>query len=81
MREKKRKEEKRRILNVSETFAIDNILEYSGFDDSAQQTIIAAYWFESYYDILPIGDSYIVNIAKGLSDRTVAAGNINFGFR
>ena len=69
------------MVNVSDTLEIDKILEYSGFDNSAQQTIIAAYWFESYYDILPIGDSYIVNLAKGLSDRTVAAGKIVLGLR
>ena len=69
------------MVNVSEALEIYKILEYSGFDDSAQQTIIAADGFESYNDILTLGDSDIVNLAKGLSDRTVAAGNIRFGLR
>ena len=64
--------------NVSEALDIDNILEYSGFDDSAQRIIIVAYGFESYDDILTLGGSYIVNLAKGLSNRTVATGDISF---
>ena len=54
-------------------------MEHSGFDDSAQRCIIASDGFESYYDILAPGESYIVNIAKGYSNRTVAAGKISFG--
>ena len=50
------------MLNVSEALEIDKILEYSSFDDSSQQTIIAAYGFESYYEILTLGDSDIVNL-------------------
>ena len=69
------------MLNVSESLDIDKILEYSGFEESAQLTIIAANGFNSYDDILVIGDSDIVNLAKGLSDRTFATGNINFGLR
>ena len=69
------------MVNVSEALDIDKILEYSGFGDSAQQTIIAADWFDSYDDILTLGDSDIVNLAKGLSDRTVATGKISFGLR
>ena len=69
------------MVNVSEALKIDKILEYSGFDKSAQQTIVAADRFESYYDILTLGDSDIVNQAKGFSDRTVATGNISFGLR
>ena len=66
---------------MSEALEIDKILEYSGFDDSAQQTIIAADGFESYDDILTIGDSDILNLSKGFSERTVAPGNISFGLR
>ena len=67
------------MVNVSEALDIDKILEYSGFDNSWQQTIIAADGFASYDDILTLRDSYIVNLAKGLSYRTVAAGKISFG--
>ena len=69
------------MLNVSEVIDIDKILEYSGFDDSAQQTITTAYGFESYDDILTLGDSDIVNLAKSFSDRTVDAGKISLGLR
>ena len=58
---------------------IEKILEYSGFDDSAQLTIIIADGFESCDDILTLGDSDIIDAEKGLSDRTVAAGKIRFG--
>ena len=68
-------------MNVSESLDIDNILEYSGFDDSAQQTIIAPDGFESYDDILTLGDSDIMNLAKGFSERTVSAEKIGFGLR
>ena len=67
------------MVNVSEALDTDKILEYTGFDDSAQQTIVAAYGFESYDDILTLRDSDIVNPAKGFSDRTFAAGKIIFG--
>ena len=67
-------------MNMSESLDIDKFLEYSEFDDSAPQTIIAADGFEIYYDILLLGDSDIVNLEKGFSDRTIAAWNISFGF-
>ena len=66
------------MVNVSEALDIDNILEYSGFDNSAQQTIIATDGFESYDDILTLGDSDTVNLANSFLDRTVAAGKISF---
>ena len=69
------------MVNVSEALEIDKILEYSGFDDSAQRTIIAADGFESCDDILMIGASDIVNLAKGFSDRNVVVGKIRFGLR
>ena len=56
MREKERKREKRKMVNVSEAFEIDNILEYPGFEDSAQQTIITEDRFGSYYSVLTLGD-------------------------
>ena len=68
------------MVNVSESLEIDKILEYSGFDESAQQNVIAADGFEIYDDILMLGDSDIGNLAKGFSDRTVSAGKISFGF-
>ena len=58
---------------------MEKILEYSSFDDSAQRSIIAAYGFKIYDDILTLGDSYIVNLLKGFYERTVAAGKISFG--
>ena len=67
------------MVNVSEALNIDKILEYSGFGESAQRIIISADGFESYDDILTLGDSDIVNLVKGFSDRTVAAGKIIFG--
>ena len=66
-------------MNVSEELKIDQILEYSGFDDSSQRTIIAADGFKSYDDIFTLGKSYIMNLAKVFSDRTVAAGKISLG--
>ena len=66
------------MVNVSESLEIDKILEYSGFDDSEQQTTIAEDGFEIYDEILMIGDSDILDLVKGFSDRTVAAGNIIF---
>ena len=54
------------MVNVSEALDIDMILEYSGFDDSALQTIITPDGFDSYGDILTIGDSDIVNLSKGI---------------
>ena len=47
------------MVNVSEALDIDKILEHSGFYDSVQQIIIAAAGFESYDDILTLGDSNI----------------------
>ena len=68
------------MVNVSEALDIENILEYSGFDDSAQRTIIAEDGFESYYDILTLGGSYILNLSKVFSGSTVASGKIRFWF-
>ena len=56
-----------------------SILKYSGFDESAQWTIIAADGFKSYYEILTLGVSDIANLFKGFSDRTVDAGKTRFG--
>ena len=69
------------MVNASEALNNEKILEYSGFDDSTQQTIIAADGFESYNGILTLGDWDITNLAKGFSDRTVAAWKISFGLR
>ena len=69
------------MVNVPEALEIDKILEYSGFDDSAQRTIITAYGFESYDYILTPGGIYIVNLAKGFSEKNVAAGKIIFALR
>ena len=66
------------MVNVAEALKIGRILEYSRFEDSAHQSIIVADRFKSYDDILTLGDSDIVNLAKGFSNRTVAAGNISF---
>ena len=68
-------------MNVSEALDTYKILEYSVFEDSAQQTIIAADGFESYDNILMLGDSYFVNLLKGLSDSNVATGKISFILR
>ena len=67
------------MVNMSEALNIDKILEYSGFNDSAQRTIIVSDEFKSYDEILTTGNSDITNLAKGFSDRTVAVGNIRFG--
>ena len=67
------------MLNVSEALEIEKMLEYSGFEDSAQQTIITEDGFESYDYILTLGDSDIVNLAKSFSTRTADAGKISFG--
>ena len=69
------------MVNMSEALEIDKILEYSDFDDSAQQTIIAADGFESFDEILTLGDSDSVDLAKGFSDRNFIAGKISFGLR
>ena len=69
------------MVNVSEALKIYKILKYSGFDDSAQRTIISADGFEVFDDILTLRDSDIVKLAKDLSGRTVTAGNIIFGLR
>ena len=44
------------MVNVSEALEMDKILEYSRFDNSTQQTITTADGFESYDDILTLGD-------------------------
>ena len=69
------------MVNASEALKIDKILEYSGFENSAQQTIISAYVFGIYDDIVTLGDSDIVNLVKGFSDKTFAAGKISLGLR
>ena len=69
------------MVNVSEALIIGKILEQSGFDDSAQWTIIVAYGFGSYDEILTLGYLEIVYLSRVFSDRTVAAGNICFGLR
>ena len=46
--------------------------------NSAQQTIVAADGFKSYYDILMLGESDIVNLVKRFSESTVVAGKISF---
>ena len=66
------------MVNVSEALENDKILEYSVFGNSAQQIIIASDRFESYDDIITLGDSDIANLPKGISYRTFAAGNISF---
>ena len=66
-------------VNVTEVLDIDRILEYSVLGNPAQLNGIVADGFESYDNILTLGDSYIVNLSKGFSDRNVAAGNIGFG--
>ena len=75
------KRDKSKMVNVSEALDIDKILEYSSFDDSEKRSIIAAYGFESYDDILMLGDSDIVNLVKGFYDMNVDAGKIIFGLR
>ena len=69
------------MLNVSEALEITKILEYSDFNNSAQQTIITENGLESYDDILTLGELDTVNLAKGFSDRTVSTGKISFGVR
>ena len=69
------------MVNVSEAPDIDKILENSGFNESAQGTIIAADGFKIYNDILTVVDADIVNLAKGFYDGTVASGKISFGLR
>ena len=69
------------MVNVSEALKIDKILEYSGFDVSEQRNIIAADGFGGYDNILMLGDSDIMDIVKGFSDRTFSAGKISFGLR
>ena len=64
---------------MSEALQINIILEYSGFDNSVQQTIITADGFESYDNTLTLGESYIINLAKGFSNRTFATGKTIFG--
>ena len=56
-------------------------MEYSGFDDSSQRTIITADGFESYDEILTLGDSDIVNLEKGFYERNIATGKISFSLR
>ena len=67
------------MVNVSESLETDKILEYASFNNSPQWTIIAADGLEIFDDILTLGDSDIVNLSKGFSDRTVAAGKIISG--
>ena len=69
------------MVNTSEELNIEKILQYSGFVDSAQRTIFVIDRFDIYDVIFTIGDTYIVNLAKGFSDKTFAAGKIIFGLR
>ena len=62
------------MVNVSKALDIDKIMEYSSFDESSQRTIVASDGFESYDDIFTLEGSYILNVAKGFSESTVAAG-------
>ena len=71
--------EKRKMVNVSEALGFYKILQYSGFDDSSKKIIITADGFDSYDETLTLGDSEIVNLSKGFSDRTVSARKISFG--
>ena len=73
-----RKREKFKMVNVSEALEIDNILEHSGFNNSAQRTIIAADGFKGYDYILALGDSDIVNLYKGFSESTLVSGGVSF---
>ena len=66
------------MVKIEEALEIERISDYYGFDDSAQLTIIETDVFESYDNILMIGDSDIVNRAKGLYDRTSATGKTSF---
>ena len=68
------------MVNIAEALEMERISDYYGFDDSAQRIIIETDGFESYDNILMIGDSDIVNIAKGFYDRTYATGKISFSF-
>ena len=70
-----------KMINVSKALDIDKILEYSGCDDSVKRTIIASDGFDNNDEISTLGDSEIVNLVKGLSDRDIAAGKISFGLR
>ena len=67
------------MVNVSEALEIENILEYSGFNNSAQWTIIKSNVFEVYDEIFTLVHSDIVNLVNCLSDSTVVAGKIIFG--
>ena len=67
------------MVNIAEVLKIDRILEFSGFDNSAQGTIIAEDGLESFDDILTLGGSDIVNLSMVFSNRTVAEGEIRFG--
>ena len=69
------------MVNVSEALDVDKILEYYIFDNAVQQTIILADLFESYDNILMLGESGIMNLVKGFYDRTVAAGKFSFSLR
>ena len=69
------------MVNVSEALDINMILEYSSFENSEQETTIAADGFKSYDDIFTLGESDIANLTKGFSNRTVAAGKIIFVLR
>ena len=64
---------------MSEALNIDRILEYSGFDESSQLTIIVENGFGGCDGILMLGDSDIVSLAKDFSEGTVDTGEIIFG--
>ena len=68
------------MVNVLEALDIDGILEYFGFNNSSQRTIIASDGFDSHSYIVALGDSDVFNLSKGFYDRPFAVGNISFGW-
>ena len=44
------------MVKVSKALDIEKILEFSGFDNSSQQTIITEDGFDIYDDILTLGE-------------------------
>ena len=69
------------MVNESEALKIKRILEYVGFYDSAQRTVIVPDGFKSYDNILMLGESYTVNLDMGLYGSTGATGKIRFVLR
>jgi hypothetical protein len=66
---------------AAEAAEMDMILLCCGFAAPADQISIAADGFEAHEDIKILTEKDIVNLAKGYSERTVAAGKIQFGSR